>query len=123
MKEISRENYINSIDDYEKLYLILMEEDKVYLRADIEIAETLRIEMMYFEMDTALNFCEANLDSRNCGRKIYFIEYDSDEEAEENILEDFLSIEPEAIYLKCDDNDLSKVWHKYKDVAIYVIIE
>ena len=123
MKEISRENYINSIDDYEKLYLILMEEDKVYLRADIEIAETLRIEMMYFEMDTALNFCESNLDSRNCGRKIYFIEYDSDEEAEENILEDFLSIEPEAIYLKCDDDDLSKVWHKYKDVAIYVIIE
>ena len=85
MKEISREEYISKINpektEYLNLNLIITEESKVYLRADIENEEDFRIEMMYFEMDTSLNFLEANSECR--GRYsggIYFEIYEDWEE-------------------------------------------
>ena len=123
MKEISREEYIKNIVDYEKLYLILVDDDKVFLRSDIENEENLRIEMMNFEMNTSLNFLESNSDSRNFGGKIYFIEYDSYETAEKNIVEDFLNIESNSIYLICNESDLKNILQKYKNKSIYVITE
>ena len=125
MQEISRKEYINNVVDYEKLYLILVDDDKVYLRADIENEENLRIEIMDFEMDTSLNFLESNSDSRNCGRKIYFIEYDSYEMAEKNIVKDFMNLYEncEIVYLLCREDDLKNILQKYKNKSIYVITE
>ena len=127
MQEISREEYISRINpkktDYVNLNLIITEEDKVFLRADIENEEDLRIEMMNFEMDTSLNFIDSNSESRNCEGKIYFIEYDSEEEAEENILKDFLNIEKDSIYLICKEEDLKNILPKYKNKIIYVMTD
>ena len=123
MQEISRKEYINNVVDYEKLYLIFVDDDKVFLRADIENEENLRIEIMDFEMDISLNFLESNSDSRNCGGKIYFIEYENYESAEKNIVEDFLNIEKDSIYLICDEYDLKNILQKYKNKSIYVITE
>lgn len=47
MKELTRQQYLENIYDFEKLYLIVTESDKIYLRADIENEENLRIEMFY----------------------------------------------------------------------------
>ena len=122
MKEITCEEYIESISDYEKLHLIKVETEKIYLRADIEDEENLRIEMMNFEMNISLNFTNSNSDSRNCGGKIYFIEYENYETAEKNIVKDFLYIEPNAIYLLCNEEDLKNILHKYKNKIIYAVI-
>lgn len=124
MQEISREyiENIRDICDYENIYLILTEDDKVFLRADIKNEDDLRIEMMYFEMDTSLSFSDANLDSRNCKGKIYFIEYDNRENAERDIFKDFFNIGANPIYLMCKDDDLGNILQQYKNRAIYVYI-
>ena len=124
MREISIESYVKNICDYEKLYLILIDYDKVFLCADIENEENLRIEMMYFEMDTSLNFFESNSECR--GRYsggIYFIEYDSEEEAQKNIVKDFMSIQDdgEEIYLLCNENELEDILKNYPHKAVYVM--
>lgn len=118
MQEISKKQYIKNIYDYEKLYLIIVEDNKIYLRADIENEENLRIEMMYFEMNTSLTFFEANNECRGryCGG-IYIFDYDNESE----IIKDFLNIEQEAIFLICEDNDLKNILHKYRNKKIYVV--
>jgi len=121
MQEISRE-YIENVCDYENIYLILTEDDKVFLRADIENEDDLRIEMMYFEMDISLSFSNANSDSRNCGGKIYFIEYDNSENAKRDIFKDFFNIGVNPIYLICRDDDLGNILQQYKNKSIYVYI-
>ena len=90
MKELTRQQYIANIDNYEKLYLIIVEDENIYLRADFENEEILRIEMLYAELNPALKFLDAEQEGRKnyCG-KIYFIEYESNEIAEQNILTDF----------------------------------
>ena len=123
MQEVTREFYTKNIADYEKVMLIETEEDKIYLRADIENEENLRIETMDFEMDSSLNFIDSNSESRNCNKKIYFIEYKSNELAERNILKDFLNLSDNAIFLLCRDNELKNILPKYKNQSIYVLIE
>ena len=92
MKELTRQQYIENICDYEKLYLIVTETDKIYLRADFENEENLRIEMLHIELNPALKFLDAEQEGRKnyCG-KIYFIEYETGEITEKNILADFLN--------------------------------
>ena len=130
MQEISREEYISRINPQENCYLnlnlIYCSEDKIYLIADIEDKGNLRIEMMKFKMDTSLNFLEANSECR--GRYsggIYFIEYDSEEETEKNIIKDFMDIETyvEIIYLLCKEDDLKNILPKYKNKIIYVMTD
>jgi len=117
MKEVTREEYIKNITDYEKLQLIIVEDDKIFLRADIEYEEVLRIEMMYFEMDTSLNFGDANSECR--GRYaggIYFFDTD-----EENVIEEFLKLDASAIYLICAEDDLKNILPRYKNTSIYIL--
>ena len=117
MKEVTREGYVKNITDYEKLHLIIVEDDKIFLRADIENEEVLRIEMMYFEMDTSLNFTNANSECR--GRYaggIYFCDAD-----EENVIEKFLNIDGNAIYLICAEDDLKNILSRYKNTSIYIL--
>ncbi len=117
MQEVTREEYVKNITDYEKLHLIIVEDDKIFLRADIEDEENLRIEMMYFEMDTSLNFGDANSECR--GRYaggIYFCDTD-----EENVLEEFLNIDGTAIYLICAEDDLKNILSRYKNTSIYIL--
>ena len=117
MQEVTREEYVKNITDYEKLHLIIVEDDKIFLRADIEDEENLRIEMMYFEMDTSLNFTNANSECR--GRYaggIYFFDTD-----EENVIEEFLNLDGTAIYLICAEDDLKKFLPHYKNTSIYVL--
>lgn len=121
MQEISRE-HIEKICDYESVYLILTDADKVFLRADIEDEDNLRIEMMYFEMDTSLSFSKANSESKNCGGKIYFVEYDNRENAERDIFKDFFNIGVDPIYLMCKDDDLGNISQQYKNKSIYIYI-
>lgn len=116
MQEISKEKYVKNISDYEKLCLIIVEEDKIFLRADIQTEENLQIEMMKFEMNTSLNFTNSNSDSRNCGGKIYFFETDSD-----NVIKDFLDIDRDAIYLICNEDDLKNILPTYKNKSLYVL--
>lgn len=123
MQEITRDEYISNIVDYEKTHLIITTDYAVYLRADIDTGGDigLRLEYMYFEMDTSLPFNESNSDSRNCGRSIYFDEYGSFEEAEQEAIKDFLYICEDAIYLMCEENDLKDILPKYKNKSIYVV--
>lgn len=117
MQEVTREDYVKNITDYEKLYLIIVEDDEIFLRADIEDEENLRIEMMYFEMDTSLNFTNANSECR--GRYaggIHFFETDA-----ENVIEEFLNIDGTAIYLICAEDDLKNILPRYKNTSIYIL--
>lgn len=126
MRVITKEQYIQSIYDYEKLYLITIENNKVYLKADIERGGDieLRIEMMDFKLDTSLTFWEA------CGEcrcrypgGIYFIEYDTYEEAQLNVIDDFINLSPNSIFLFCEDNELQAVAEKYNNQSVYVLIK
>lgn len=124
MKEITKEQFIQSINDYEKLYLIATENDKVYLKADIERGGDieLRVEIMDFELDISLSFWEACSECRGryCGG-INFIEYNSYEEACLNVLDDFLKFAPDSIYLQCDENELKCVLEQYRNQSIYIL--
>lgn len=123
MKELTRQQYLENIYDFEKLYLIVTESDKIYLRADIENEENLRIEMFYLELNTSLKFFDAEQEARQdyCG-KIYFIEYDSNEIAEKNILTDFLELADDAIFLLYENDDLKKILATYPNKYIFLRI-
>ena len=132
MKEISREEYISKINpektEYLNLNLIITEESKVYLRADIENEEDFRMEMMYFEMDTSLNFLEANSECRDeYSGGIYLEIYEDWEEGEKNIINDFMNLyeddNEEIIYLLCREDDLKNILPKYKNKFIYVMTD
>ena len=125
MQVLSKEQYVSTISDIEKAYLISIKYGKAYLRADIEKAGDigLRIEMMDFELDTSYGFYKANNICRNnYSGGISFIEYDSFEEAERSALNDFLRISDNAIFLFCDDNELNELMNNYSDdIDIYVV--
>lgn len=124
MKELTKIQYIESVNNYEKLYLIINDDESVFLRADIENEETLRIEMMYFELNTAFSFSLATSECRGkYTGKIYFIEYDNDKDAEKNILEDFLNLNNDAIFLLCKDAELKNILPKYSNKSIYIVIK
>lgn len=125
MKEITKDTYIASISDYEKLFLIHTENGEVYLRADIEYGGEicLRIEMMDFDMNPDLLFSEAC--SECCGRYaggITFIEYETFDDAQKSILSDFLSLGENAFYLSCSDDEMRCVAEKYLNNEIYILV-
>ena len=124
MQELTRQQYIENISDYEKLYLLITTDDKVFLRADIENEEILRIEMMYFELNTSLTFWEANSECRGkYAGKIFFEEYENNKIAEENILQDFLAMYDDAIFLLCDNDELKNILPNYSNHAIYTVVK
>lgn len=129
MKELTKEQYIEkvSVSNYERAYLLLLVDNTVYLRANLDFGGEigLRIEMMRFELEPELGFWKANC---NCRAKypggIYFIEYDSYEEAEEKIIYDFLDLEENLIYLYCEDNELKYLVNSYPDkTLVYVVTD
>ena len=121
MQELTRQEYIENICDYEKLYLIIVEGEKIFLRADIEDAENLRIEMLHAELNPALKFLDAEQAGREnyCG-KIYFIEYENSEIAAKNILKDFLNLADDAIFLLYENDDLKKILEIYPNKYIFL---
>ena len=124
MKELTRQQYIENICDYEKLYLLIVEGENIYLRADFENEENLRIEMLHAELNPALNFLDAEQAGRKnyCG-KIYFIEYENNEIAEQNILTDFLNLaDDNAIFLLYENDDLKKILEIYPNKYIFLSI-
>ena len=124
MKELTRQRYIENICDYEKLYLIVTETDKIYLRADFENEENLRIEMLHIELNPALKFLDAEQEGRKnyCG-KIYFIEYETGEIAKANILADFLNLaEYDAIFLLYENDNLKNILKTYQKKYIFLRI-
>ena len=124
MKELTRQQYIENICDYEKLYLIVTETDKIYLRADFENEENLRIEMLHIELNPALKFLDAEQEGRKnyCG-KIYFIEYETGEIAKANILADFLNLaEYDAIFLLYENDNLKNILKTYQKKYIFLRI-
>lgn len=126
MQELSKEQYISTISDLEKIYLVELVNDRMYLLSDIEKGGDigLRIENMFFEMNTLLGFQKANRECRgNYSGGISFIEYNDYNEAECNIINDFINLEKEAIYLSCFDTDMEKVIYKYPSKArLYIVI-
>ena len=124
MLVITKEQYIQSIYDYEKLYLITIESNIVYLKADIERGGDieLRIEMMEFKLDTSLTFWESCCECRcRYPGGISFIEYDTYEEAQLNVIDDFLNLSQNSIYLFCEENELIAVAEKYNNQSVYVL--
>lgn len=124
MKELTHQQYIENICDYEKLYLLVTEDDRIYLRADFENEEILQIEMLHAELNPALNFLESEQVGREnyCG-KIYFIEYENSEIAEKNILTDFLDLaDDDAIFLLYENDDLKKILKTYPNKYVFLSI-
>lgn len=124
MKELTRQQYIKNICNYEKLYLIIVEDENIYLRADFENEEFLRIEMLYAELNPALKFLDAEQEGRKnyCG-KIYFIEYESNEIVKKNILTDFLNLaDDDAIFLLYENDNLKNFLKIYPNKNIFLLI-
>ena len=112
MKEITKEQYLQDVNDFEKMYLIAVDGGRVFLRADIERGGEvgLRIETMNFELDTAFGFWQANVDCR--GRYaggISFIEYENYDEAESRVMDDFVGIADRATFVYCGDGELKNI--------------
>lgn len=126
MKEITKEQYVLSISDYEDAYLIQTDNGKIYLYGDIEYGGEigLRIEMMNFEMDTDLPIAEASSECRGYyAGGINFIEYESEEEAKQYVIEDFLSLRKNAKFISCKSDELKVIAQTYKDQLIYIVVQ
>lgn len=124
MQEVIKDCFMQNIIDCEKLYLINIENNEVILKADIERGGDigLRVEMMNFKLDTSLTFWESAIECRSrYSGGIQFIEYDTYEEAQLNIIDDFLSLSPQSIYLMCENNELQLIATKYNYQSIYVL--
>lgn len=104
--------------------MIVTETDKIYLRADFENEENLRIEMLHIELNPALKFLDAEQEGRKnyCG-KIYFIEYETSEIAKANIWADFLNLaEYDAIFLLYENDNLKNILKTYQKKYIFLRI-
>lgn len=124
MQEITKEQYIERINDHERLYLVTTDDHNICLKADIEYGGEigLRIEMMEFKLDTSLTFWNACNECRcRYTGGICFIEYDTYEEAKQNIIIDFLNLSPNAIYLFCKDNEIQEAADNYSNQNIYIL--
>lgn len=124
MQEITKEQYIKRINDYERLYLVTTDDHNIYLKSDIERGGEigLRIELMDFMLDTSLTFWNACNECRcRYTGGICFIEYDTYEEAKQNIIIDFLNLSPNAIYLFCKDNEIQEAADNYSNQNIYIL--
>lgn len=124
MQEITKEQYIERINDHERLYLVTTDDHIICLKADIEYGGEigLRIEMMDFKLDTSLTFWNACNEFRcRYTGEICFIEYDTYEEAKQNIIIDFLNLSPNAIYLFCKDNEIQEAADNYSNQNIYIL--
>lgn len=124
MQEITKEQYIERINDYERLYLVTTDDHNIYLKADIECGGEvgLRIEMMDFKLDTSLTFLNACNECRcRYTGGICFIEYDTYEEAKQNVIIDFLNLSPNAIYLFCKDTEIQVAADNYQNHNIYIL--
>ena len=140
MREVSKIEYIKSFKDYEQCYFISTEYGIPYLRADIEHGEEigLRIETMYFRLIPnnsnlyiSMNLSELNSNCRGYyAGGISFIEYETYEEAEQCVLEDFISISDsehfntyKPVFLKCKEKDLLLITQRYPNSNIYLLVE
>ena len=126
MQEITKEQYIKRINDYERLYLVTTDDHNIYLKSDIERGGEigLRIEMMDFMLDTSLTFWNACNECRcRYTGGICFVEYDSYEEAKQNIIIDFLNLSPNAIYLFCKDTEIQEVADSFSNQNIYILTQ
>lgn len=127
METLNKEQFISKKSDIERVYLISIHDGKIYLRADIEKGgdNGLRIEMMDFKIDTSYGLHEANsLCRSNYPSGISFIEYNSYNEAEHRILDDFLNIDNKAVFQYCNNDELRQVLSCYlHDENKYIIIE
>lgn len=127
MREITREQYVSSVSDYEKLYLIEVCNGKVFLCGDIEyggVQQIPRIEMMYFEMNTSLSFHDACSECRGFYTGgINFVEYNNEEKAKRCAVQDFLKLSIANAYISCSENEMFDIIYKYPHYQIYIIID
>lgn len=126
MQEVTKEKYIQSIMDFETLYLIEIENNKVFLKSDIECGGDigLRTEIMNFKLDTSLTFRETCSECRShYTGGIQFIEYDSYDDAKLSVIDDFLNLSPQSIYLICEDKELQAFTTKYNNQSVYILIQ
>lgn len=126
MQEITKEQYIKRINDYERLYLVTTDDHIIYLKADIEYGGEigLRIEMMDFKLDTSLTFWNSCNECRcRYTGGICFIEYDTYEEAKQNVIIDFLNLSPNAIYLFFKDSEIQEVADSFSNQNIYILTQ
>ncbi|MBP1561158.1 MAG: hypothetical protein J6C96_07965 [Oscillospiraceae bacterium] len=124
MQEITKEQCIERINDHERLYLVTTDDHNICLKADIEYGGEIgiRIELMDFMLDTSLTFWNACNECRcRYTGEICFIEYDTYEEAKQNIIIDFLNLSPNAIYLFCKDNEIQVAADNYSNQNIYIL--
>ncbi|MGN1137067.1 MAG: hypothetical protein ACI4SF_12720 [Oscillospiraceae bacterium] len=80
--------------------------------------------MMDFKLDTSLTFWNACNECRcRYTGGICFIEYDTYEEANQNVIMDFLNLSPDAIYLFCQDTEIQAAADNYQNHNIYILTQ
>ena len=125
MTELSKSEFIRQITDLTHLYLLEVEDGKPYLIADIEYGgeeQRIRIELINkFDLDPYLPFEEACIDSRSWYvGGISFIEWDSDEEAEAEVFDEFFILASDAVYVSCTDDELSDIVTRFPNACVYL---
>lgn len=139
-KTISKDEYINSVSDKEKLYYIHTEHGIPYLRADIEYGGEIQPRVELFAEIYTTGFC---LVGSGCSLKfdnisdmvgecrnnyvggICFIEYQDYETAEKKVLYDFMHFYEKGvtpIYIRCIESSLHQLVQVFPNADLFIQI-
>lgn len=126
MREVSKQEYVANIKDYENPMLLTIENGTPFLRSDIETTGDgdVRIELMDFKLNTKLPLNEANTECRShYAGHITFIEYPSLNKAIRNVVKDFINLDNQVAYIICRNCELEEIAMKYPNQNVYIQIE
>lgn len=122
----TKKEFQESILNGERAFLLYIDEkNKAWIQADMEDGgdpPRYRVELMNFCLDVTKPILYATVECRGfyCGG-ISFIEYDA-ENTIDLAVHDFINLSENAMYIICDDMDLSAIANKYADCYVYVYV-
>lgn len=137
-RAVSQEEYTSKASNFEKCYYIHTENGVPYLRADIEYGGEvqLRVELMNFalvpkdsDLSIHMNISDLAVDCRGYYvGGICFIEYNTWDEADDNVLNDFLNVHTmtqpvSPVYIICRDDALNKIVEVFPNADIFLLVE
>ncbi len=139
-KVVSKDEYVKSASDsdLEYCYYIHTENGVPYLRADIEYGGEieLRAELMNFalvpegsNLSYSMNISDLAAECRGYySGGIGFIEYETWDEADDNVLNDFLSVRTKTqpvtpIYIICRNDSLRRLIQVFPDADLFLLIK
>lgn len=130
MLVVTRDEYVKAIDDIERAYLLEIQRNTVYLRANMRVANNRywylpRVEQLHAALGRGILLRAQARKARDLyTENITLSEFFGDEErAKADVIRHFLGLSGNALYAFCAEDELEVIRHAFTNESVYVYVK